>query len=82
MTTSHPAVFTVNDANTTGIDDVVHEKRPDADASVLVRIDEAIGSQSTACRRTGTKTASGFLGDVESGGAALGAIGRRPGEEP
>ena len=31
----------------TGIDAVVPEKRPDTDASVMVRIDKAIGSQST-----------------------------------
>jgi hypothetical protein len=31
----------------TGVDDVVREMRPDADASVMVRIDRAIGSQST-----------------------------------
>jgi hypothetical protein len=31
----------------TGVDDVVPETRPDADAAVMVRIDRAIGSQST-----------------------------------
>jgi hypothetical protein len=31
----------------TGIDAVVHEKRPDTDASVMVQIDKAIGSRST-----------------------------------
>jgi hypothetical protein len=31
----------------TGVDDVEPEMRPDADASVMVRIDKAIGSQST-----------------------------------
>lgn len=31
----------------TGVDDVVPETRPDADASVMVRIDTAIGAQST-----------------------------------
>lgn len=33
--------------NATGVDDVAPEKRPDSDASVTVRIDKAIGSQST-----------------------------------
>jgi hypothetical protein len=31
----------------TGIDAVVHEKRPDTDASVMVQIDKAIGARST-----------------------------------
>lgn len=31
----------------TGIDDVVNERRPDTDASVMVRIDKATGARST-----------------------------------